>query len=234
MKRLLIDAGNTNIKFAWTEDGRWLSSFVLPTAEASSLRCAGADEVWVSNVAGDAVAACILAASPVPPRFISSVEFACGVRNRYDCPETLGCDRWAALIAARHLFGRACLVVSSGTATTIDALSQDGEFLGGLILPGLELMKRSLAGATAQLNFAGGEYRRFPRNTADAMQSGAIQAVCGAIMLQHALLGVTDAPVLLSGGGAAVLLPNLNLPVQSVDNPVLQGLSLIAQEAGKA
>ena len=76
--------------------------------------------------------------------FIGAREKQCGVRNGYAKPAQLGSDRWAALIAAWHLVQRKCLVVDSGTATTIDTLSGQGEFVGGLILPGVELMQRSL------------------------------------------------------------------------------------------
>jgi type III pantothenate kinase len=153
----------------------------------------------------------------------------CGVRNAYARPEQLGCDRWAALIAAWHRVGSACLVVGCGTATTIDALSDSGEFIGGLILPGIELMQRSLTGATANLRAGKGKYADFPDNTVDALLGGAIQATCGAIERQYALLNVAGAPVLLSGGAADLLLPHLNLPVQSVDDMVLQGLQLISR-----
>lgn len=240
MKRLLIDAGNTRIKLASVSDGRWSPVRTVPTGDAGQLAgCldGGAQQVWVSNVAGDEVgraisAAC--AAAHLTPRFIASAAQQCGVRNGYQQAETLGCDRWAALIAAWHRLGRKCLVVSCGTATTVDALSAQGEFVGGLILPGVELMQRCLIGAAAQLTPGGGQYAALPCNTADALLSGAIQASCGAIQRQHAVLGVADAPVLLTGGAAQVLQPHLQLPVQMVDNLALQGLLIIAQEAGGA
>ena len=194
-------------------------------------------QIYVSNVAGADVerpirAAC--AARHWSPQFITSQSEQCGVRNSYAVPAQLGSDRWAALIAAWHRVGGACLVVGCGTATTIDALSDRGEFIGGLILPGIELMQRSLTVGTAQLQAMDGGYAAFPRNTADAILSGAIQAGCGAIQRQHALLGKADAPVLLSGGAAQRLQPHIGLPVVMMDNPVLQGLLLIAQETGKA
>lgn len=123
------------------------------------------------------------------------------------------------------------MVVNCGTAITIDTLSDQGEFLGGLILPGVELMQRSLVMATSQLNHAPGKYASFPLNTADAMFSGAIQACCGAIERQYVLLEYDGAPVVLSGGAAGLLRNSLNLPLNIVDNLVLQGLLLISQEA---
>ena len=236
MKRLLIDAGNTNIKLAKVDGGRWLAQHSVPTAVGLDTSCClDVDEVWVSNVAGKAVGQHIVSAcASLPVHFIAAQHMQCGVRNGYAVPQQLGCDRWAALIYAWHRVGRACLVVNSGTATTVDALSDRGEFLGGLILPGIELMGACLGSAAANLQQCVGDYASFPRNTADAMRSGAIQASCGAIARQYELLGVQDAPVLLGGGAAPLLLQHLNLPAKIMDNPVLRGLSLIASEAGDA
>lgn len=242
--KLLIDAGNTRIK--WAVRGAQCSG-VLPLEQADELsfqfaKFAGVRQIWVSNVAGDAIAQQIRAAAvqfSVRPRFIVAEKAQCGVKNGYSNPAQLGSDRWSALIAAWHLVSGACLVVNSGTATTVDALSAAGEFIGGLILPGVELMQRSLHRATAQLQAPGqGGYAPFPLNTADALYSGALQACCGAIDRQYALLcdacpehghggGVT---VVLSGGASAALQNRLNLPLLVVDNLVLQGLWLIAQE----
>lgn len=234
MKRLLIDAGNTRIKFSRFDDGIWSAVQAQSTdsgLDFSAFANGGVREVWVSNVAGDAVAQKIVTACAplkITPRFIVAQSFQCGVRNGYARPDQLGCDRWASLIAAWHRVGRACLVVGCGTATTIDALSDRGEFMGGLILPGIELMQRSLKGATAKLRSSEGRYAAFPDNTADALQSGAIQGTCGAIQCQYTLLNAVGAPVLLSGGAAGWLLPHLNLPLQGVDDMVLQGLQLIS------
>lgn len=231
--KLLIDAGNTNIKWALTDGDNVLSVHTLPTRQAGDLNFASlsdVQQVYISNVAGAAVAQTLTAACAANKvQFITSQAEQCGVRNGYTRPEQLGCDRWAALIAAWHRLGKACLVVGCGTATTIDALSGRGEFLGGLILPGIELMQRSLIAGTAGLQSGCGEYANFPRNTQDALLSGAIQASCGAIQRQHGLLNVADAPLLLSGGAAPGLAPHLALPVQLADNLVLHGLLLIAR-----
>ena len=237
--KLLIDAGNTRIKWAvvdGSDAGKeiWLRSGILPVEQAGELPqqftgLPGIRQTWVSNVAGETVARHIRdACAPAQPQVIVAREAQCGVRNRYSNPSQLGSDRWAALIAAWHLVGGRCLVVSCGTATTVDALSDTGVFLGGLILPGVELMQRSLCGATARLEPGLGKYAAFPCNTADAMFSAAVQATCGAIERQLGMLG--DAPVVLSGGAAEILREGLKLPLRLEDNLVLQGLWLIARE----
>lgn len=251
---LLIDAGNTRIKWALVDAtsyagephssvpdtlaSNWQRSGVLALEQAGELAqqftgFSGMEHVWVSNVAGEEIARHIRKIPAAQFHWVRAQEMQCGVRNGYANAAQLGSDRWTALIGAWRMMGRSCLVVNSGTATTIDALSAQGEFIGGLILPGVELMQRSLYAATAQLQAGQGNYAAFPRNTADALFSGAIQASCGAIERQYALLGDGSAPVVLSGGATELLqahLERLNLPLCIVDNLVLHGLLLIAQE----
>jgi len=238
--KLLIDAGNTRIKWAYVKGEEWLNSGFLPVEQAEQLPqrltgVTGIRHVWVSNVAGEKVAQQIR--NIVVDRggkfhFVAALANQCGVRNGYFNPAQLGSDRWAALVAAWHLARGKCMVVNCGTAITIDALSDQGDFLGGVILPGVDLMQRSLVAAANQLLPEQGVYAAFPQNTADALFSGAVQACCGAIQRQYALLDDAGAPVVLSGGAAEVLKTNINLPLNIVDNLVLQGLLLISQEAG--
>jgi len=243
--KLLIDAGNTRIKWALAdEEGSWVRSGILPVAKAGELpglfaEEAGIRQVFASNVAGDIVAQPIRdigAGKAIPVELIVARKTQCGVSNSYPEATRLGSDRWAALIAAWHLAKERCLVVNCGTAITIDTLSEQGVFLGGLILPGFELMQHSLVTAANQLrpvkaDLEHAKYERFPLNTGDALVSGAIQAACGAIERQFALLEDGDAAVILSGGSAGILQEHLNLRLRVVDNLVLQGLMLISQES---
>ena len=240
--RLMIDAGNTLIKSAVLAGDEWLHLTPVPTAEANTMTARVAhipevSEVWVSNVAGDEVAAHLAAACKSrgwTMYLIGSKKLQCGVSNSYKVVERLGSDRWASLIAAWQMSKAPTLVVTCGTATTIDALSAQGEFMGGLILPGLALMQSSLIDATAKLVHDAGRYAEFPVNTADAIWSGALQATCGAIQRQYALLNDANAKILLSGGAAQELQELLGIPAQTVRNLVLQGLGYIAQEASKS
>ena len=157
---LLIDAGNTRIKWAVADDaqGDWLASGTLLHAGldqlAGQLRGHSISRALISNVAGTAIAAQLtqqLAAIGIAPpalQWFESVPQCAGVRNGYRQPQQLGSDRFASLIGARHLFPQEpLLVVTCGTATTIDALEADGTFIGGMILPGLGTMAQSLAAA---------------------------------------------------------------------------------------
>jgi type III pantothenate kinase len=235
--KLLVDAGNTRIKWALVEQDEWLHNGVLPVEQASDLPKQfvgefGISQIWVSNVAGEEVAQHIRNINANQINFIVAREMQCGVRNGYSNAGQLGSDRWAALIAAWHLVRAKCMVVNCGTAITIDTLSGQGKFLGGLIVPGVELRQRSQVGATNQLRLEQGKNAAYPLNSADAMFSGAIQACCGAIERQYLQLGDDSAPVLLSGGASGYLEKILNLPLNIVDNLVLQGLLLISQETG--
>jgi type III pantothenate kinase len=239
MKMLLIDVGNSRIKWAMIEGGVWLQQNVLENKHASALSVAFAelpspDKIFISNVAGENMAQLLIAACAAwhcPVEFIAANAMQCGVRNLYEFPAQLGSDRWAALIAAWQQERAACLVVNCGTATTVDALSAEGEFLGGLILPGVAMMHSSLTTGAAQLTLEAGVWREFPRNTADAIFSGTIQATVGAIRMQFETLAAHGSVrCLLSGGAADNVQMHLKLPVIRVDNLVLRGLQIIGQE----
>ena len=158
----------------------------------------------------------------------------CGVKNGYQDPAQLGADRWAGLIGAHRLHEGACLVVNAGTATTIDVLDAGGVFQGGVILPGVYLMRRALAGNTAQLLLTAGEYKALPRNTADAIASGCLLASAAAIERMFVRVsGQSGAVCLLSGGAADSLSPLLDIPLLRIDNLVLEGLACIGLAAGE-
>jgi type III pantothenate kinase len=114
-----------------------------------------------------------------------------------------------------------------GTAVTVDALDAEGRFLGGLILPGFGLMQKALEMGTAALKVPTGEVVDFPTNTSDALMSGGVNAMAGAIERQHRrLLRHTGAEPLLyiTGGAAARLKGVIELPFEVVDTLIFEGL----------
>lgn len=235
---LAVDAGNSRIKWGLHDGGNWLAQGNVAHGEIPSLATAWHElphftSIIISNVAGEPVRTALLAQLEGfgRPHWVVARREQCGVKNGYGRPEQLGSDRWAALIAAWHLYRSACLVVNAGTALTADALSDDGVFLGGIIVPGPALLREALAGKTAGIGPEAGEFRRFPANTADAVHSGALQALAGAVERMAVELenSVRRPPRVLLTGGAAHLLPGLlNRPVRLGDNLVLQGLIHIA------
>jgi pantothenate kinase type III len=163
--------------------------------------------------------------------WIESTARAGVVQNSYRLPAALGTDRWAALIGARELLGKqAVLIAMCGTATTVDLLTEAGVFKGGVILPGLSLMRQSLHESTAGLPPANGQIVNHPDCTADAIASGCIHAQVGAIERLWRLHRAAHEPLicLLAGGAARLITPWLTIPHQLREDLVLVGLERIA------
>jgi type III pantothenate kinase len=155
------------------------------------------------------------------------------VRNAYREPARLGADRFAALIGA-HAHGAApCVVVSAGTAISVDLLAQGGKHLGGIIVPGLRLMRDALNAGTAGVHAKPGQIVEMPDGTDDAVATGSALAAVGAIeSLRARLAARTEASVrvLLTGGDAALLAPLLAPPVEVAEHLVLEGLAEFAAQ----
>jgi type III pantothenate kinase len=241
---LAIDAGNTRIKWGVYQHDECLGSGALEHGKVNSLAelCVRYPirQAVVSNVAGADVRHALeklLKAMELDALWVTATQHACGVSNSYHVPQQLGSDRWASLIAAWQRDHRACVIVNAGTAITIDALSGEGIFMGGLILPGLHLMKSALEENTAQLEQVSGTLTLFPQSTSDAMYNGAIMAIIGAVVqMLETLQKFEGVPplLLLSGGDALILRPLLAdkvaLTLDIVDNLVLEGLVLLHRE----
>lgn len=241
MHILAIDIGNTRIKWGLAADQAWLRQGWVATAQAAELASAlqglpAPQQIVISNVAGAAVQAQVAAVLPravQPPQWIAAMAAQCGVRSGYADPAALGPDRWAALIGAWHLLHAPCVVVNVGTTMTVDALNGEGAFLGGCIVPGATLMREALSRNTANLAARTGEFRFFPDNTGDAIVSGAVNALAGAVERVAGYLqqcGSGEPRVVLSGGDAALIETQLNAQVMVVDNLVLEGLLQIARQ----
>jgi len=247
---LCLDCGNSRLKWGLAGAHGWVSQGNVANQEVGTLalrdwqNLARPARVVGVNVAGEAMRVRLeaqLVRWRVAPEWIVATEAACGVINRYARPSQLGADRWAALIAAKsraadELFPSSSIVVNAGTALTVDALDATGVFRGGIILPGLRMMLQALAENTAALKVSPGRYQDFPINTADALYSGAVQAISGAIEQMRERLGGNEARarIVVSGGAAAEVAPHLTAPVEVVDNLVLEGVFALALSTAKA
>ena len=254
---LAIDAGNTRTKWALFDATREISSQgACLNADLASAEFLPKDSlcktVIIANVAGAAIAHKLTEkcqALGLAITWAKASDIACGVTNHYDNPTQLGVDRWAALIAAWDIYKTPCLVVSLGTAVTIDALTatpNSAEFFGGVIVPGLKLLQQTLVSGTSDIANGvaskTGKFENFPTNTADAVQTGAYLALIGAIAEMaeklQAHIGNQQAVIILSGGDANILMPLLatKFNTDSIkrvfvhDNLVLQGLYLLERE----
>jgi type III pantothenate kinase len=237
---LAIDAGNTRIKWGLHDGQTWLFQGQHPHHEIDQFEHAldqlpMPQQIVLSNVAGAQLQDRLehsLGRYSVRIQYVSARVSQCGVRNAYITPEQLGADRWAALIGAHRLGVCTGLVINAGTAITLDALHQ-GDFLGGIILPGYHMMGSMLVQGTAGLTHAPGKLSAWPDNTADALETGRILAITGAVALMHEQLQrhSGDMPELMvSGGNGAQLAIHLSQPVRLVENLVLEGLRTIASE----
>lgn len=237
--KLLLDAGNSRLKWGLRADGAWLGQGVvdydgLPALAGALPRAVAPLPVFGVNVAGPAAAAAIAAALKgvtTEPVWLKAQAEGGGVVSRYTEPGQLGADRWAALVGARATHAGACLVVTAGTATTVDVLTGEGVFEGGLILPGLEMMRRALAGNTAGLGYEEGAVVDFPRNTADAIYAGCVHAQAGAVERMFARMPGRDPLCLVSGGAAGIVAASLTIPCRVVPNLVLEGLGRLTEAA---
>lgn len=244
MRLLVLDVGNTRLKWALNARGVVREHGALILEDISLLNqtqwktLPAPDRIIGSNVAGDAVRHRVedqLSRWSIAPEWIAANPAECGVINGYDRPALLGPDRWAAVIAAhRRVPNQPVLVITVGTAVTMDAVDDKGTFLGGLILPGFGLMLDALEAGTAGLRVPSGDFQDFPTNTSNALMSGGVHALGGAAERMVRLLeehtGRTPR-VLLAGGAATKLAPRVSFAYTMVDNLVLEGLTLIAESS---
>ncbi len=237
---ICIDSGNTRIKWAIHDGagGEWLDSGAVSHQDVDELAALVTkwpmpDKAVLANVAGSLAAEKIRRAlSAWATVWYEAIPTASGfgISNLYQPPQSLGVDRWCAMIGARHLVQSAVVVVMAGTATTIDTVDEQGVFLGGLILPGVDLMRRSLAQGTADLPMARGTYREYPTCTDDAISSGLLEAQAGAIERAYRRLKTADKCCLLSGGNAGMISACLGIPYRLVENLPAEGMLRIANQ----
>lgn len=233
--KLLVDAGNSRVKWAlW--DGALLSPVhALAHADLGQLAAywqdLAVDAVLAANVASSNVRAAISDAAPLPVQWQRAVPAALGVRNHYRQVAEQGADRWLAVLGARQLCTGDVVIASAGTALTIEVLTAEGDYLGGDILPGYRLMLQALAQNTAQLDRVAGQVCDFPQGTEDALATGVVDALCGAVerVVRRLAAQRGHVPqVLLTGGDAALLLAHLPFDARIVDNLVIYGLANVA------
>lgn len=251
---LLLDGGNSRLKWAWIQNGEILShnhaqyrdlhntlrhEWERYRQEGEHIRVVG------SAVCGETKRAMVESQLPqAQVEWLSSMKNALGIYNHYQNIDRHGADRWFNALGSRRFTQNACVVVSCGTAVTIDALTAENHYLGGTIMPGLNLMREALTDKTAQLNQPVGKFFPFPTTTANAIASGILDAICGAIMLMHARLKERNdgeiTEIMITGGGASKIasaLPEtftLDNPVKIVDNLVILGLLYWIEQSEKS
>jgi len=245
MKFLAIDVGNTRLKWALYQNPHANAPVLAQGAEFLDNIDKLAEGAWSALPTPDRMLGCVVAGEAVRKRVEEQMELwdvaaqwvvpstaEAGIHNGYDVPTRLGADRWVAMIGAWHRAlaqgpARPMVVVMVGTAVTVDAINADGEFLGGLILPGHGIMLRALETGTAGLRVPTGDVREFPTNTSDALTSGGTYAIAGAVerMVQHMRQHCGVEPkCIMTGGAGWKMAPSMSLQFELVDNLIFDGL----------
>lgn len=244
-RKLLIDIGNTNLKWCWLE-GDVLSELQSePHQQGASpyfpQRCwvdaKRPDAVFVANVStpllNQQINSWIQENWTLTPSFLVSEAESFGVRNAYGSPEQLGVDRWLTLIAVHSRYSVPACIVDSGTAITIDVIKEDGQHLGGLILPGFELMRGALLKNThiPRVKQIKSTSDLLGRDTESAVASACLNSAAALVerVLHSATEKLGTQPiVLLTGSDAALLQSALTIPTQLQWDLVMSGLSVVA------
>ncbi|UTW44844.1 type III pantothenate kinase [bacterium SCSIO 12696] len=227
-----IDIGNTRAKWrcgeqrgALVNGGDWEDSF--------SGLVEGPERVRVANVAGKDIESGL--AQWVMNRWGLELELAvtnshaAGVQCGYPDPGQLGVDRWLAVLAASRESSGDTVIVSAGSAITVDLLNERRQHLGGFIVPGLEMQRRALFSGTSQVKVESLWKNAITdpgSSTAQAVINGCLKMAIQLIQCARQELN-SSAPVFLGGGDAQYLLPHLNGQVFLKEEMVLDGLSVL-------
>ncbi|WP_394752876.1 type III pantothenate kinase [Crenothrix sp.] len=240
--RLLVDIGNTRLKWGLADQGEIMATGVLVNSHISSQVLI---DTWQALVSPQLIALSCVNSPQIIELISSAATFLwphspvikaqslasqCGVRNAYEQPEKLGVDRWLALIAAHHSYHQTLCIVDCGTAITVDVMTGDGNHQGGLICPGLTLMRHSLAHGTHQLPLSEQNYTvGLANSTESAIFSGILSAACGLI---ERVIAQQPKPIqlILTGGDAGIISTQLACEAIIDDNLVLRGLIYVSEE----
>lgn len=242
---LLVDIGNTRLKWATYQDGR--IGEIQSVAHGESGLAQELVSAWVRMHPPTRVTMSSVVPGPiatlrtwirrhwgVPLDEVLVTAEAFGIRCGYSQPAQLGVDRWVAVIGARTLNDGDLCVVDCGTAITVDGLTRDNHHAGGFIIPGLALMRRALAMGTENLPDVSGAACTAPAfNTRDAILGGTLHATVGgvrsALCAMRQTLAWKDEPkIFLTGGESRRLQPYLEFAATVVPNLVFLGLARFA------
>lgn len=238
---VLIDFGNSYCKWVQIVDGYWqhVHSFAYDRTDQLNnclqhLPLTEAEQIHIVSVLGAAFDEQLSQAinKPEAVHFHQSQTAAHGILLGYRQPASYGVDRYATLVAAHQHFAGHKIIVDCGTAITVDVLQQDGQHLGGIILPGVDTMCASLAMRTSGLAHTepSADINLFADNSADAIHSGAV------LTASYGLQGVIKdiqrhlgrATLIFTGGGRHKILGFDRPGTLSRPHLVLEGLFIMA------
>lgn len=245
--KLLVDIGNSRVKWAIMDDNGLTESQSFDRNKSgikASLNkawktLADIKAIYVANVAGEKIAEQLSDWTQkqwnLTPKFIQAEKKHFGVINAYDEPEKLGVDRWLSLISARQHARLAQCIIDCGTAITVDIVTKAGQHQGGMIIPGISIMKSSLVNNTDALtaDTDNQEFKTLATNTYSAIHTGTLYAVTATI--ERIISDLKESfnnriRFIITGGDAEALLPLLSDDVHHYPDIVLRGLAFYARQ----
>lgn len=251
MKKLLIDIGNSCVKWVFVTETQAIPPCSTSSANVDSLPSLfkwiqnqeqDIDSVWVSNVLGLKVESLIQDCwqpYSVNVHFVKTPSSYMGLTIAYTDPSCFGVDRFLSMLAVKQVTTSSFCCIDIGTAITLDVVNQQGQHLGGHILPGLRLFPTLLGRHTFACQEKDGmhelEYTcSLANQTQTAMQNGAITAVTA--YLEYMMRSLTtelgsDVIFYLTGGDSAIFLPHLSSTIQHIPALVLQGLQIYSNHS---
>jgi len=236
---LLVDIGNQNLKWACGNRNGLFPAISDHFAQHATQQWSDLTQiraVFAVNVCGNDILADIqqyaLEQTGLPLNEVTATAQCCGVKNGYQKSSELGADRWVAVIAAWSLAAKPAIVVDCGTAITVDALSKEGQFVGGSILPGYLLAKDSLTHTTQKIGTVESFAPIVPAtSTIQAVSGGVLFGIVGGVDLliaKYQQAVGTTARLIITGGDAHLITEHSQHQFDYIPDLVLLGLSVIA------
>lgn len=242
---LLIDVGNSRIKWLLSQNAE-----VMIDAEIHSVKTIDAlvlawetiakpHRLAISNVTGIKRTEQIVKLAErlwpgIEVIIAQTTAYAIGVSNAYAQPENLGVDRWLVLLAINRFHQLPAIIVDCGTAITVDVLAVDGKHQGGLIIPGLNLMKKSLQQGAHRLQYTDNVAQTdLGISTPSGIANGALMSVLGLIEKLYQQLTEAEGAaqnLILTGGDAQLIAQHIAINAKVDKYAVLQGLALLIDE----
>lgn len=248
---LLLDIGNTRLKWAWQQGELFVPGGEL--THTGQLRLNQLAQISREHSPAKIVAACVAGdkiketvVSQLQRQFAIQVELITtpsegqGIRNGYVQPAQLGIDRWVAMVGAHQMWPGYLCVIDAGSALTLDIIQSDGQHQGGYILPGLRMMQTCVIEKTAipmSLKAVIMASTTQPGNdTQSCLANGTLQGTCG--LIERTVLQVEretgeSVQCVLTGGDSQYLAATLSVPHVIEPYLVLKGLAHIVSDRTK-